>query len=242
MHASEASAGVTAVGLADDGAGGAAAVELTDVRKVYRQGAGEVVVLDGVSLRIEPGEFVSLVGPSGSGKSTLLHVAGGLDTPATGQVRIAGVELARLGAGDLARLRRRSVGFIFQFFQLLPTLTVLENVELPLIFDGRRSAMAADLLERVGLGDKGGRFPSELSGGEMQRVAIARSLVAGAPLILADEPTGNLDAGNAAEVLDLLTEQVRQSGAALLLVTHDTSAAQRADRVVTIEDGRLRSS
>ncbi len=213
---------------------------MVSVRKAYRQGGEEVVVLDDASLRVDPGEFVSLVGPSGSGKSTLLHLAGGLDQPATGQVRIDGVELASLGASELARLRRRRVGFIFQFFQLLPTLTVLENVELPLIFDRRRNDDAAPaLLERIGLAAKAGRFPSELSGGEMQRVAIARSLVAGAPLILADEPTGNLDAANAAGVLDLLTEQVQLSGAALLLVTHDTAAAQRADRVVTIEGGHL---
>jgi putative ABC transport system ATP-binding protein len=215
------------------------ALELTSVRKVYRQGAEDVIVLDDVSLAIEPGEFVSLVGPSGSGKSTLLHLAGGLDTPHAGQVRIAGVDLSTLGPGDLAKLRRRTVGFIFQFFQLMPTLTVTENVELPLIFDGKGSPGTADLLQRIGLADKADRLPSELSGGEMQRVAIARSLVAGAPLILADEPTGNLDAANATEVLDLLTEQVRSAGASLLLVTHDAGAAARADRILTIEDGRL---
>jgi ABC-type lipoprotein export system ATPase subunit len=215
------------------------ALELTAVRKVYRQGADDVVVLDGVSLQIAQGEFVSLVGPSGSGKSTLLHLAGGLDTPTAGHVRIAGTDLSTLGAGDLARLRRRSVGFIFQFFQLLPTLTVTENVDLPLIFDGKRGGGTTALLERIGLADKADRLPGELSGGEMQRVAIARSLVAGAPLILADEPTGNLDASNATEVLNLLTEQVRTVGASLLLVTHDAAAAARADRVLTIEDGRL---
>jgi putative ABC transport system ATP-binding protein len=219
-----------------------AALELTGVRKSYLQGGGDVVVLQDVSLRIDPGEFVSLVGPSGSGKSTLLHIAGGLDKPAAGQVRINGIDLSTLGTGDLAKVRRRNVGFIFQFFQLLPTLTVQENVELPLIFDGRRSPITEVLLERIGLGDKADRFPNELSGGEMQRVAIARSLVAGAPLILADEPTGNLDAVNAAEVFTLLTEQVRQAGAALLLVTHDAAAAQRADRVLTLEGGRLTAS
>jgi putative ABC transport system ATP-binding protein len=218
---------------------GVPALELTSLHKSYRQGAEDVVVLNDVSLRIEPGQFVSLVGPSGSGKSTLLHIAGGLDTPASGQVCVAGRDLSALGPGDLARVRRRSIGFIFQFFQLLPTLTVLENVELPLIFDRKRSPIAPELLERIGLGAKAGRFPSELSGGEMQRVAIARSLVAGAPLILADEPTGNLDAVNATEVLSLLTEQVRLAGSALLLVTHDAVAARRADRVLTLEDGKL---
>jgi len=208
----------------DQTAGAPAVLELESVSKRYHQGGGE---------------FVSLVGPSGSGKSTLLHLAGGLDTPDSGRVRAVGVDLSTLGAGALARLRRRSIGFVFQFFQLLPTLTVRENVELPLIFDKKRSSHSSELLERIGLAGKGDRFPGELSGGEMQRVAIARSLVAGAPLILADEPTGNLDAANAAEVLDLLTEQVRQVGSALLLVTHDAHAAQRADRVVTLQEGQL---
>jgi ABC-type lipoprotein export system ATPase subunit len=218
------------------------ALELLSVRKSYQQGSGQGVVLHDVSLRIEAGEFVSLVGPSGSGKSTLLHLAGGLDTPDSGQVRVAGIDLSALSTGDLARLRRRTVGFIFQFFQLLPTLTVRENVELPLIFDGKKSEVTDALLKRIGLDAKASRYPSELSGGEMQRVAVARALVAGAPLILADEPTGNLDAANAAEVLQLLSEQVRLSGAALLLVTHDAAAAQRADRMLRIEDGRLATS
>ncbi len=209
----------------------AAALEVRSVRKSYQQGGAEVVVLSDASLRIEVGEFVSLVGPSGSGKSTLLHLAGGLDKPETGTVSVAGTELSKLGSSELAKMRRRNIGFVFQFFQLLPTLTVTENIELPLIFDGKSSPRVPELLERMGLGGKGERLPGELSGGEMQRVAIARALVAGAPLILADEPTGNLDSVNAAEVLDLLTEQVRQAGAALLLVTHDSEAAARADRV-----------
>lgn len=215
------------------------ALDIELVTKSYRQGANDVRVLDGVSLSIASGEFVALVGPSGSGKSTLLHLAGGLDKPDHGWVRVAGIDLSALGAGDLARLRRRQIGFVFQFFQLLPTLTVRENVELPLTFDGRRKVDASELIERVGLGGKAERRPGELSGGEMQRVAIARALVAGAPLILADEPTGNLDSTNAAEVLDMLTEQVRQAGASLLLVTHDAAAAQRADRILALSDGRL---
>jgi putative ABC transport system ATP-binding protein len=214
------------------------ALEVEGLRKRYHQGSGDVVVLDDVSLRIEAGEFVSLVGPSGSGKSTLLHLAGGIDTPDAGVVRVNGIDLSTLGPSALARVRRRHIGFVFQFFQLLPTLSVQENVELPLTFDGTRT-QALDLLDRMGMGGKASRYPGELSGGEMQRVAIARSLVAGAPLILADEPTGNLDSSNAAEVLDLLTEQVRVAGAALLLVTHDAAAASRADRMCTLEDGRL---
>jgi putative ABC transport system ATP-binding protein len=218
---------------------GSGALDIELVTKSYRQGADDVRVLDGVSLSIAPGEFVSLVGPSGSGKSTLLHLAGGLDRPDHGWVRVAGIDLSSLSAGDLARLRRRQIGFVFQFFQLLPTLTVRENVELPLTFDGRRKVDATELIERVGLGGKAERRPGELSGGEMQRVAIARALVAGAPLILADEPTGNLDSTNAAEVLDMLTAQVREAGASLLLVTHDGSAAKRADRILALSDGRL---
>jgi ABC-type lipoprotein export system ATPase subunit len=218
---------------------GSGALDMELVTKSYRQGADDVRVLDDVSLSIVSGEFVALVGPSGSGKSTLLHLAGGLDRPDHGWVRVAGINLSSLGAGDLARLRRRQIGFVFQFFQLLPTLTVRENVELPLTFDGRRKVDATELIERVGLGGKAERRPGELSGGEMQRVAIARALVAGAPLILADEPTGNLDSTNAAEVLDILTEQVREAGASLLLVTHDASAAKRADRILALSDGRL---
>jgi putative ABC transport system ATP-binding protein len=215
------------------------ALELTSVTKSYRQGAEDVVVLNGVSLTMDEGEFVSLIGPSGSGKSTLLHLAGGLDKPASGQVHVAGIDLSTLDTSALARVRRRHIGFVFQFFQLLPTLSVRENVELPLTFDGRRKVDPSEILERIGLGAKADRYPGELSGGEMQRVAIARALIAGAPLILADEPTGNLDSANATEVLDLLTEQVRNVGAALLLVTHDATAAQRADRVLTLEDGHL---
>jgi ABC-type lipoprotein export system ATPase subunit len=216
-----------------------AALEVKSVRKSYQQGGAEVMVLSDASLRVEVGEFVSLVGPSGSGKSTLLHLAGGLDKPETGTVSVAGIELSKLGSSELAKMRRRHIGFVFQFFQLLPTLTVTENVELPMIFDGKSSPRVPELLERMGLGGMGERLPGELSGGEMQRVAIARALVSGAPLILADEPTGNLDSVNAAEVLNLLTEQVRQAGAALLLVTHDSEAASKADRVITLRDGQL---
>ncbi|HEY1989468.1 MAG TPA: ABC transporter ATP-binding protein [Acidimicrobiales bacterium] len=218
---------------------GVAALELRGVSKSFRQGGDEVRVLDHVDLSIAAGEFCSLVGPSGSGKSTLLHLAGGIDEPDEGEVLVQGVTLGSLNASGRARLRRRQVGFVFQFFQLLPTLTVAENVELPLTFDRRHDGSTPELLERLGLGEKAGRLPGELSGGEMQRVAIARALVAGAPLILADEPTGNLDAATGGEVLDLLTEQVRRSGAALLLVTHDQAAAGRADRVLSLDGGHL---
>jgi putative ABC transport system ATP-binding protein len=221
--------------------GPAPALELRNVSKAYQQGSNRVVVLEGVDLAVRQSEFVALIGPSGSGKSTLLHLAGGLDRPDAGTVLVTGTDVGSLGAKRRAQLRRRQIGFVFQFFQLLPTLSVLENVELPLVFEGQRRSgpRALGLLERMGMGTMTNRYPSELSGGEMQRVAIARALVAGAPLILADEPTGNLDSVNGAEVLALLTEEVREAGAALLLVTHDRAASERADRVLTLVDGRL---
>jgi len=222
---------------------GSLTLELHRVSKRYRQGGDDLAALTDVSLSVRPGEFVAVVGPSGSGKSTLLHIAGGLDDPDSGVVRLDGVSLATLGAGARARLRRRKIGFVFQFFQLIPSLSVVENIELPLLFDGHRSPRdaALSLLAAVGLDGKGARFPSELSGGEMQRVAIARALVARPPLILADEPTGNLDSVTGAEVLDVLTTQVRQDGASLVLVTHDPAGAALADRVVMMRDGRIQS-
>lgn len=216
-------------------------LELTEVGKSYGHGEQRTVALQCVSLSVRPGELVAVVGASGSGKSTLLHVAGGLDDPDTGIVRVDGVALGPLGAGARARLRRRTIGFVFQFFQLIPSLTVSENVALPLLFDGERgAARAADAaLAAVGLAAKGQRHPAELSGGEMQRVAVARALVAAPPLILADEPTGNLDSVSGTEVLDLLTDEVRRRRAALVLVTHDRAAAARADRVLSVRDGRV---
>ena len=218
-----------------------AVLELRGVTKRYRQGAQDVVALAGLDLRVAPGEFVAVVGPSGSGQSTLLHVAGGLDSPDDGTVMVEGVDLRGIGAAGRARLRRRRVGFVFQFFQLVPSLTVSENVELPLLFDADRSApsRARELLAAVGLEHKAGRHPAELSGGEMQRVAIARALVASPSLLLADEPTGNLDSATGAQILELLENEVRQSGAALVLVTHDEAAAGRADRVILVRDGRI---
>jgi predicted ABC-type transport system involved in lysophospholipase L1 biosynthesis ATPase subunit len=221
-----------------------AVLELQGVWKRYRQGEQEQVALADVSLTVAPGELVAVVGPSGSGKSTLLHVAAGLDEPDAGSVLIHGAAIGAMGAGARARLRRSTLGFVFQFFQLLPSLTVAENVELPLLLDSVRNARAAagDALSSVGLGAKHGRYPAELSGGEMQRVAIARALVARPPLILADEPTGNLDSATGSAVLDVLTEQVRARGAAMVLVTHDPSAAGRADRILSVLDGRLQPS
>ncbi len=215
-------------------------VELTGVSKRYRQGDSDVVALDAVDLHVRRGEIVGVVGRSGSGKSTLLHVAGGLDRPDSGRVVVAGVDLAGCSLRMLARIRRRHIGFVFQFFQLVPGLTVRENVGLPLSLDGRADPARVDrILDQVGLRAQARRLPSELSGGQMQRVAVARALAAGPDVVLADEPTGNLDSATAATVLDLLTDQVRSAGTALVVVTHDPAAVARADRVLTVRDGRL---
>jgi len=199
------------------------------------------VALAGVDVEVLPAEFVALIGPSGSGKSTLLHLAGGLDQPDSGRVLLDARDLASMSVGDRARLRRREIGFVFQFFHLIPTLTVAENVELPLILDGRRDgeSAVADVLRRVDIADRAAHYPGELSGGEMQRTAIARALVSRPRLILADEPTGNLDSATGSEILDLLSAQVVDAGAALLMVTHDAGAASRATRVLALRDGML---
>ena len=210
------------------------------VSKRFHRGTEEVVALDDVDLTVEPGEFVALIGPSGSGKSTLLHLAGGLDQPDGGRILLGDRDLATISIGERAKLRRRAIGFVFQFFHLIPTLTVQENVELPLMLDGVKSnGRTADLLERVGIGHRAAHLPGELSGGEMQRAAIARALVAGPDLILADEPTGNLDSATSEAVLTLLAEQVSNSGAALLMVTHDREVAARARRTQMLRDGKL---
>lgn len=216
-------------------------LEMNGVSKHYRQGGDEVVAVADADLSVCAGEFVALVGASGSGKSTLLHIAGGLDEPDAGHVSVCGEDLSELGASGRAKLRRRQVGFVFQFFQLIPSLTVCENVELPLVFDRVRDSAQRALgsLRAMGLDSKASRYPAELSGGEMQRVAIARALVTRPPLILADEPTGNLDSVTGSVVLELLTSEVRGCGAALLLVTHDERAARLANRVVQIADGHL---
>jgi ABC-type lipoprotein export system ATPase subunit len=218
-------------------------LQFESVSKRYHRGAEEVVALDGVDLTIDAGEFVALIGPSGSGKSTLLHLAGGLDQPDQGRIVVGDRDLATLSIGERAKLRRREIGFVFQFFHLIPTLTVTENVELPLLLDGaRRNGRTAELLDRVGIGHRGAHLPGELSGGELQRAAIARALIAGPKVILADEPTGNLDSATSEAVLALLAEQVADAGAALVMVTHDRDAASRATRVHLLRDGRLEDS
>jgi putative ABC transport system ATP-binding protein len=218
-------------------------IELRDVTKVYRSGRREVPSLQGVTLTVAPGEFVVIMGPSGSGKSTLLHLLGGLDSPTTGNVLLDGVDLAALSDRDRSRLRRRRIGFVFQFFNLVPTLTAAENVALPLMLDGQGKAQALGparaLLERLGLSARGDHYPEELSGGEMQRVAIARALVAGPALVLCDEPTGSLDSTAGDEILELLGALPDVGRRAVVLVTHDPRAAAAGDRVITLRDGRV---
>lgn len=218
-----------------------ALLTMRGVSKDYRRGSQLVLALRGVDLAVGAGEFVALTGPSGSGKSTLLHLAGGLDIPDTGTVFLGDQDLAALSGEERASVRRRKIGFVFQFFHLLSGLSVLENVALPLVLDGvaDAEARAAALVERVGLGHRRTYRPTELSGGEMQRVAIARALVNSPRVILADEPTGNLDSATGDAIMDLLVEQVSAVGSALLLVTHDSRVASRAHRTVEVRDGRI---
>jgi putative ABC transport system ATP-binding protein len=200
-----------------------------------RKGFGEVPVFAGVSLQLQPGEFVALLGESGVGKSTLLNCIAGLEVPDAGQVLVGGTDIATLAETERARLRRTQLGFVFQAFHVLPHLSVAENVALPLLLQGRRDdARVQAMLDAVGLQGLQARLPAQLSGGQLQRVAIARAVVHGPQLILADEPTGNLDPSTAAKVLALLREQVRESGAACLLVTHSAAAAALADRRVLL--------
>jgi putative ABC transport system ATP-binding protein len=218
-------------------------LELAEVTKTYRQGRREVHAVRGVSLRVEPGEMVVLLGPSGSGKSTLLHLLGGLDRPTTGRVLFEGRDLAELPDDELTRLRRDRVAHVFQFFNLLPTLTAAENVALPLLLGGtpRRDALAraAAALDGVGLSDRLGHFPDELSGGEQQRAAIARALAVRPRVLLADEPTGNLDSEAGAGVLGALRALTRDGDRAVVMVTHDERAARVGDRRVRLSDGRV---
>ena len=218
-------------------------LELRQVSKVYGRGATEVHALAGVSLSVDPGAMVAVMGPSGSGKSTLLTIAGSLEEPTEGQVLIGGAALSAMSRNATARLRRRTVGYVFQDFNLLPGLTAAENVSLPLELDGlpARRARAAGLaaLERLDLAGQASRYPDELSGGERQRVAIARATVGERRLLLADEPSGALDSGNAEAVMRLVHEACKNGGVAAVVVTHDAQLASWADRVVFLRDGRV---
>ena len=220
---------------------GSPLVLLEDVALTLASAAGPVEILRGVSLGIEPGETVALVGPSGSGKSSLLMVLAGLERASRGRVMLAGHDLGALDENALARLRRSHIGIVFQSFHLLPTMTALENVAIPLELAGERDALAAaeEALARVGLGHRLGHYPGQLSGGEQQRVAMARAFVAGPVLLLADEPTGNLDGATGRIVIDCLFEEHGRRGSGLLLITHEAGLAERCDRQLHLEDGRI---
>ncbi len=217
-------------------------IELTDVRKTYRTGSLKVTALAGITLGIDDGEYVAVMGPSGSGKSTLMHILGCLDVPTAGHYRLAGEDVSVMSEGQLAHVRNRRVGFVFQQFNLLASMPAWRNVELPLTYrDGGRAerrerAIAA--LDRVGLGDRVQHRPGELSGGEQQRVAIARALVTEPDLLLADEPTGNLDSASTADILDLLDE-LHGSGRTVVVITHEADVARRSQRTVRMLDGRV---
>jgi putative ABC transport system ATP-binding protein len=216
-------------------------MDLVNVTKVYTQGVRQVQAVRGVSLHVASGEFVSIMGPSGSGKSTLLHLLGALDTPSTGHVVFQGLNLQTMSDRQRSRLRRTRIGFVFQFFNLLPTLRAVENVALPLLLGGsRRSdalARGAESLKRVGMSHRADHYPEEMSGGEMQRVAIARALVSEPEAILCDEPTGNLDSATSKEILAVLRELPEPGKRSLVMVTHDRKAAEYGDRILHIRDG-----
>jgi putative ABC transport system ATP-binding protein len=217
-------------------------IELKNVHKVYPMGEVSVPALRGINLTIHPGEFVAIMGPSGSGKSTLMHLLGCLDLPSDGVVQLDGKDITKLDEDTLAQIRGKKVGFVFQTFNLIPTLTAQENVELPLFFQGvpreKRRARAAELLRKVGLDGRLHHKPAQLSGGERQRVAIARALANDPEIILADEPTGNLDSESGEAILELLA-QLHREGKTIILVTHNPEAAAYAQRIVRIRDGRL---
>ncbi|RNC70114.1 MAG: ABC transporter ATP-binding protein [Desulfuromonadales bacterium] len=218
-------------------------IRLTDIHKRYREGDRERTVFRGASLSVAPGEWIALLGRSGSGKSTLLNLVSGIDLPDRGDVEVGGSPINRLSERERTLFRRRHIGFVFQFYNLIPTLTVQENLLLPLELaggittDGRQRA--SELLDRVGLADRAGSYPDRLSGGEQQRVAVVRALIHRPALVLADEPTGNLDSETGQQVLELFEQLVRQSGVTLVMVTHSGEVATLADRVFTVRDGGL---
>lgn len=216
-------------------------IEVRGLKKSIRNGSRTVEILRGIDLNVPRGQFLAIMGASGSGKSTLLGLLAGLDAPSEGQVLVDGTEISQLPEDSLAQVRGKKIGFVFQSYQLIPTLTALENVLLPYELnangDGKRRATA--LLETVGLADRLHHYPVQLSGGEQQRVALARAFVLEPPIVLADEPTGNLDSTNGQHVLDLLTERQRGANTTLVLVTHDKQIADRADRRIFLRDGRI---
>ena len=212
-----------------------------NIKKVFGKGAGQVAALNGIDLSMHAGDFVAVTGSSGSGKSTLLHILGTVDKPTKGTVTIDGVDITRLNATDAALFRRRKVGLIYQFYNLIPTLTVEKNILMPMLLDKRKPDpdYLATIIKTLGIADKMESLPSQLSGGQQQRVAIARSLIYRPAILLADEPTGNLDQKNSKEIIDLLKLSNRELKQTILLITHDEKIALGADRIVTIEDGRI---
>lgn len=217
-------------------------IELKDVTKTYNMGKVKVHALRGVSFDIKQGEFISIIGPSGSGKSTIMNILGCLDNPSEGEFHLDGKEISKYSNNDLAEIRNRKIGFVFQKFNLLPKLNAYENVELPLIYQGMKSKerhkKVIASLEKVGLSDRLHHKPTELSGGQQQRVAIARALATNPPIILADEPTGNLDSVSGKEVLETLLE-LNSNGITIILITHDLEVASKAKRIVTLKDGKV---
>lgn len=218
-----------------------ALIEVKNLCKVYGSGEAKVEALKDINLEIEQGEFVAIVGPSGSGKSTLLHLLGGVDKPTSGEVIIRGESVYKLKEKELSVLRRRKIGFVFQFFNLIPVLTAEENIEMPVLLDGGKidKEYLEDLLKLLGLENRRKHHPSELSGGQQQRVSIGRALANKPAVILADEPTGNLDSKNSKEILELLKYSAKKYKQTLILITHDINIARAADRVITIEDGKI---
>ena len=219
-----------------------AIIEMQGIRKTYSTGRIQVEALKGIDLSVAPGEFVAIVGPSGSGKSTLMNLIGCLDTPTAGRYHLGGEDVSKLGRDELADVRNRRVGFVFQGFNLLPQISAFENVEMPLVFGGvpvrERRERTAELLARVGLGDRMEHKPTELSGGQMQRVAIARALAMRPDVVLADEPTGNLDTTSGSDIMQLFSDLWKQ-GRTMVVITHDMSLARRAGRIVEVRDGQI---
>jgi putative ABC transport system ATP-binding protein len=217
-------------------------IELSNITKTYRMGEMDITVLSGISLKVKSGELIAIMGPSGSGKSTLMNIIGCLDRPTSGTYHFENREIGTLSDDELAAVRNRKIGFVFQTFNLLPRFSALKNVEVPLIYSGvparLRSERAMPLLQKVGLADRMTHKPTELSGGQQQRVAIARALVNSPPLLLADEPTGNLDSRSGSEILDILTSLNRQ-GVTIMIVTHDKDVAARCRRVINLKDGQI---
>ncbi len=216
-------------------------LETKNLCKVYGKGDTMVKALDDVSFSVEKGEFVAIVGPSGSGKSTLLHILGGVDTPTSGQVIIDGTDISALDETALAVFRRRQIGLIYQFYNLIPILTVEENLTLPMLLDGRKpdKKQLDTLVEKLGLKERLGHLPNQLSGGQQQRVSIGRALMSNPAIVLADEPTGNLDSENSKEIVSLLHAFNREFDQTVIMITHDERIALSADRVISIEDGRI---